>query len=160
MVEEIKELRTELESVTFFESPILGHREVDIGDGFSSNGTFAQRPELARRRDSEGRGIQVFRRIAGEIEWRPCVVRALTHRRRSAQPIHVGKQFNRSGAKIRRDSIQLPITQNKLSRLAPTAERRQGVNQVADKGVSAIKVCVAPIAVEVERVTGGVSERC
>ena len=37
MVEQVEEFRTELESVTFLEPPILRHREVDVRDRFSSH---------------------------------------------------------------------------------------------------------------------------
>ena len=37
MVEDVEELRTELESITLFVSPILRHREVDVRDRLATH---------------------------------------------------------------------------------------------------------------------------
>src|SRR4026207_701220 len=67
VIEDVEEFGTELEAVLLFESPILSHREVDVGDWFSSHRAFAQRAKLAESRSSKRGRIQVLRGIAVQI---------------------------------------------------------------------------------------------
>src|SRR5919112_1504060 len=60
MVEDVEEFRTELESITFFVSPILRQREVDVRDRYSTDRALAQRSELARGWSCKRRRIQMF----------------------------------------------------------------------------------------------------
>src|SRR5688572_23900151 len=76
MVEKVEEFRAELELISLFEAPILGHRKVDILNRLSSNCALAQGTKLTCGRCRESRWIQVLRWIAGiEIERRSSVVR-------------------------------------------------------------------------------------
>ena len=59
MVEKVEEFRTELESVTLLEPPILRQRKVDVRDRFSSDYTLAQRAELSDRGYRKCRRIQM-----------------------------------------------------------------------------------------------------
>ena len=158
MVQEIEEFRTELESITFAESPILRQREVDVRDRLASNGALAKRAKLSCLRHREGGRIQVLCWIARiQIERRACIVRPLSHRAGCSESIRTRNQLDRSRTEVRNNAVQLPTTQGKLGALTPISERRQLVDDVTYERVSSIEVCVTPVAIEVEWIARRVS---
>src|SRR5262245_36443338 len=95
-----------------------------------------------------------------EIEWRACVVRTLSYRRRRTNRIDTSSDVNGRRAEVGHNAIQLPSAKYCAGRLTPSCERRELVNHVADEGVASIKIGVTSISVEVERVARRVCERC
>src|SRR6185369_5714274 len=124
-----------------------------------SHCTLAQRSDVAGRWCGERRRVQVSGWITLEIKRGSGVIWTLSNRARRTKGIGAIRDVDRSRTEVRADRIQLPITKRKLGCLAPTLERRQDVNDIAYEGMSSIKVGVALIAVEVERITRRVSER-
>src|SRR4029079_8771588 len=159
MVEDVEELRTELESITLLEPPILGHREIDIRDRHSSHRPLAQRSELAGRWCGKGCRIQVSGWIAVQIKRGAGVIRTLSNRARSTKGIGAGRDVDRSRTEVRANRIQLPITERKLGCLTPTLQRRQNVDDVAYESMPSIEVGVTLVTCEVERIARRVSER-
>src|SRR6185369_11424591 len=159
VIEDVEEFRTELESITLLEAPIFRHREVDVCDRHSSHCPLAQRSQLAGRRCSKGRLIQVSGWITLEIDRSSGVIRTLSNRARSTKGIGASYDVNRCRTEVRANRIQLPITERKLGCLAPTLERRQDVDDVANESMPSIEVSVTLITSEVERIARRVSER-
>src|ERR1044072_2677726 len=95
MVEDVEEFRTELESITLLEAPILRHREVDVRNRHASHRTLAERSELAGRWSGKGERIQMFGWITLEIEWSPRVIRTLSNRARSTEGIGSSRDVDR-----------------------------------------------------------------
>jgi len=101
----------------------------------------------------------MLRRIAAEIEWSAGVIRTLSNRTRGTQGVCASRDVDWRRAEVRSDCVHLPIAENKLRSLAPTAERRQGVHHVTHGRVTTIEIRIAPVTAIVERITRRVSKR-
>src|ERR1043166_1026963 len=165
-VEEVEELRAELEPGALGQPEVLVQREVNVGVARLPHQPAGECAERARRGEREGRRVEVLRPVARmQVDGLPryevgpvaaCAVSVL-----HPEVIRVLPCVNvsRDAAEVGDDGVELPAAERAVGRATPLLERRRDVDRVGDERLPPVEVRVTAVEAVIERVGRGAGER-